>query len=116
MLYPIPILCGRLSRIVPMITARHYTENVHTDCDYFVASVLPAILHDPRTKRESRLSTDPEGDFRRGATDCQGGVMDNTLVIRAPEDAVAAVPYLVGFHPADSLVAVGSVGPDWACA
>ncbi|HXA61220.1 MAG TPA: DUF4192 domain-containing protein [Streptosporangiaceae bacterium] len=42
--------------------------------------------------------------------------MDNTLVIRTPEDAVAAVPYLLGFHPEDSLVAVGSDGPNGTCA
>ncbi|TNY35246.1 DUF4192 domain-containing protein [Thermomonospora catenispora] len=35
-----------------------------------------------------------------------------TLTIRSPQDAVSAVPYLLGFHPAHSLVAVGCAGPD----
>lgn len=34
------------------------------------------------------------------------------LTIRSPQDAVSAVPYLLGFHPAHSLVAVGYAGPD----
>ncbi|MBA9004328.1 DUF4192 domain-containing protein [Thermomonospora cellulosilytica] len=33
-----------------------------------------------------------------------------TLTIRSPQDAVSAVPYLLGFHPAHSLVAVGYAG------
>ncbi|MEU6038055.1 DUF4192 domain-containing protein [Actinomadura sp. NPDC047616] len=38
------------------------------------------------------------------------------LVIRSPQDAIAAVPYLLGFHPADSLVVVGFDGPHNTCA
>lgn len=38
------------------------------------------------------------------------------LVIRSPEDAVSAVPYLLGFHPEDSLVVVGYGGPHGTCA
>ncbi|WP_285496254.1 DUF4192 domain-containing protein [Actinomadura sp. NBRC 104425] len=38
------------------------------------------------------------------------------LVIRTPQDAIAAVPYLLGFHPADSLVVVGFDGPHHTCA
>jgi len=38
------------------------------------------------------------------------------LVIRSPEDAVSAVPYMLGFHPEDSLVVLGYGGPYGACA
>lgn len=34
------------------------------------------------------------------------------LVLSSPADILAAVPYLVGFHPADSLVVAGVAGPD----
>jgi hypothetical protein len=34
------------------------------------------------------------------------------LVIRSPEDAIAAVPYLLGFHPSRSLVVIGFEGRD----
>src|SRR5690349_11811864 len=40
----------------------------------------------------------------------------DSLVIRSPEDAVSAVPYLLGFHPDLSLVAVGYGGPHGTCA
>jgi hypothetical protein len=33
------------------------------------------------------------------------------LVIRSIPDAIAAVPYLLGFHPADSIVVIGFGGP-----
>ncbi|WP_103937397.1 DUF4192 domain-containing protein [Thermomonospora echinospora] len=39
-----------------------------------------------------------------------------TLKIQSPHDAVSAVPYLLGFHPADSLVAIGFDGPGATCA
>jgi hypothetical protein len=38
------------------------------------------------------------------------------LVIRSPEEAVSAVPYMLGFHPEDSLVVLGYGGPHGACA
>ncbi|RAY10633.1 DUF4192 domain-containing protein [Actinomadura craniellae] len=38
------------------------------------------------------------------------------LVIRSPHDAVSAVPYLLGFHPDQSLVAIGTHGPHGTCA
>ncbi|MFC4913406.1 DUF4192 domain-containing protein [Actinomadura gamaensis] len=38
------------------------------------------------------------------------------LVIRTPDDAIAAVPYLLGFHPSDSLVVLGFDGPESTCA
>jgi hypothetical protein len=38
------------------------------------------------------------------------------LVIRTPQDVISAIPYLLGFHPADSLVAVGCGGPRGTCA
>ncbi len=38
------------------------------------------------------------------------------LQLRSPHDVIAAVPYLLGFHPADSLVAIGSDGPRGSCA
>ena len=38
------------------------------------------------------------------------------LQLRSPQDVIAAVPYLLGFHPADSLVAVGADGPQGTCA
>lgn len=38
------------------------------------------------------------------------------MVIRSPEDAVSAVPYLLGFHPERSLVVVGYGGPHGTCA
>ncbi|GGO04142.1 hypothetical protein GCM10010116_08180 [Microbispora rosea subsp. aerata] len=34
------------------------------------------------------------------------------LVLSSPADVLAAVPYLVGFHPADSLVVIGLAGPE----
>ncbi|MEW9529889.1 DUF4192 domain-containing protein [Microbispora sp. NPDC049125] len=34
------------------------------------------------------------------------------LVLSSPADMLAAVPYLVGFHPADSLVVTGFAGPE----
>ncbi|GIH62106.1 DUF4192 domain-containing protein [Microbispora siamensis] len=34
------------------------------------------------------------------------------LVLSSPADILAAVPYLVGFHPADSLVVTGVAGPE----
>lgn len=46
-------------------------------------------------------------DFRKNA---------GPLILRGPQDLVAAVPYLLGFHPSDSLVAVGSGGPHVSCA
>ncbi|GAB3903304.1 hypothetical protein GCM10027612_69640 [Microbispora bryophytorum subsp. camponoti] len=33
------------------------------------------------------------------------------LVLSSPADILAAVPYLVGFHPTDSLVVAGVAGP-----
>lgn len=39
-----------------------------------------------------------------------------SLVIRSPQDAVSAVPYLLGFHPEDSLVVVAYGGPHGSCA
>jgi hypothetical protein len=38
------------------------------------------------------------------------------LVIRSPEDAIAAVPYLLGFHPTQSMVVIGYEGPHDTCA
>ena len=38
------------------------------------------------------------------------------LRLRTPHDVIAAVPYLLGFHPSDSLVAIGSEGPEGSCA
>ena len=38
------------------------------------------------------------------------------LRLRTPHDVIAAVPYLLGFHPSDSLVAIGSEGPQGSCA
>ncbi|GAA2106323.1 DUF4192 domain-containing protein [Actinomadura alba] len=38
------------------------------------------------------------------------------MVIRTPNDLISAVPYLLGFHPQSSLVAVGSGGPHGTCA
>ncbi|GAA2583285.1 DUF4192 domain-containing protein [Actinomadura fulvescens] len=37
-------------------------------------------------------------------------------MIRSPQDAIAAVPYLLGFHPADSLVVIAYDGPHDTCA
>ncbi|HEV7933632.1 MAG TPA: DUF4192 domain-containing protein [Actinomadura sp.] len=39
-----------------------------------------------------------------------------SMVLRSPEEVIAAVPYLLGFHPDDSLVVVGSGGPNGTCA
>ncbi|WP_051712333.1 DUF4192 domain-containing protein [Spirillospora albida] len=39
-----------------------------------------------------------------------------TLVIRGPEDAIAAVPYMLGFHPSRSLVVIAFGGPESVCA
>lgn len=39
-----------------------------------------------------------------------------TLVIRSPEDAIAAVPYMLGFHPSGSLVVLAFGGPESVCA
>ncbi len=47
------------------------------------------------------------GDPRRGPA---------PLVIRDAADLVSAVPYMLGFHPSDSLVAVGCGGPRGSCA
>ncbi|XRQ12799.1 DUF4192 domain-containing protein [Actinomadura welshii] len=38
------------------------------------------------------------------------------LVIRSPQDAIAAVPYLLGFHPSRSLVVIGYEGVHGTCA
>ncbi|MDL4815803.1 DUF4192 domain-containing protein [Actinomadura opuntiae] len=38
------------------------------------------------------------------------------LVIRTAQDAIAAVPYLLGFHPSRSLVVIGYDGPQGTCA
>lgn len=38
------------------------------------------------------------------------------MVIRSLPDAIAAVPYLLGFHPSDSVVVVGFGGPHNMCA
>lgn len=40
----------------------------------------------------------------------------NTLRLRSPADVVSAIPYLVGFHPADSVVVLGCGGTDGAYA
>src|SRR5690348_9031079 len=37
-------------------------------------------------------------------------VPEQTLSLRAPADLLAAVPYLFGFHPADSVVLIGLDG------
>ncbi|MFC0042109.1 DUF4192 domain-containing protein [Actinomadura rayongensis] len=42
--------------------------------------------------------------------------MNEPLKIGDPADAIAAVPYLLGFHPADSLVCLAFGGPRTACA
>ncbi|POM22655.1 hypothetical protein BTM25_48590 [Actinomadura rubteroloni] len=42
--------------------------------------------------------------------------MNEPLKIGDPRDAIAAVPYLLGFHPADSLVCLAFGGPRTACA
>ncbi|REE95530.1 DUF4192 domain-containing protein [Thermomonospora umbrina] len=39
-----------------------------------------------------------------------------TLTIRSPQDAIAAAPYIFGFHPAQSLVVLGFGGPSNLCA
>ncbi|GAA2730304.1 DUF4192 domain-containing protein [Actinocorallia aurantiaca] len=46
-------------------------------------------------------------DPRRGAS---------PLVIHDPGDLVSAVPYMLGFHPSDSLVVIGCGGPRGSCA
>lgn len=33
------------------------------------------------------------------------------MVVRTAADLVAAIPYMLGFHPRDSIVAVGTGGP-----
>ncbi|MBT2210956.1 DUF4192 domain-containing protein [Actinomadura sp. NEAU-AAG7] len=38
------------------------------------------------------------------------------MVIRSAQDAIVAVPYLLGFHPSASLVVVAFDGPDGTCA
>jgi hypothetical protein len=38
------------------------------------------------------------------------------MVIRDVPDAIAAIPYLLGFHPVDSLVVIGYEGPHNTCA
>ncbi|MBC6461978.1 DUF4192 domain-containing protein [Actinomadura sp. HBU206391] len=38
------------------------------------------------------------------------------MVISTPQDLISAVPYLLGFHPQNSFVAVGSGGPHGTCA
>ncbi|MFC5748181.1 DUF4192 domain-containing protein [Actinomadura rugatobispora] len=40
----------------------------------------------------------------------------NPMVIRSIPDAIAAVPYLLGFHPSESLVVIGYDGPHNMCA
>ncbi|WP_033322898.1 DUF4192 domain-containing protein [Actinomadura atramentaria] len=42
--------------------------------------------------------------------------MSEPLTIREPGDAIAAVPFMLGFHPADSLVCLAFGGPRRACA
>jgi hypothetical protein len=41
-----------------------------------------------------------------------GSMTANTLRLRSPADVVSAIPYLVGFHPADSVVVLGCGGTD----
>lgn len=38
--------------------------------------------------------------------------MKPTLLLTGPADLLAAVPYLIGFHPADSMVVIGSAGEE----
>ncbi|MFD0856345.1 DUF4192 family protein, partial [Actinomadura adrarensis] len=38
------------------------------------------------------------------------------MVIRNIPDAIAAVPYLLGFHPSDSLIVIAFAGPYGTCA
>ncbi|MDX6739924.1 DUF4192 domain-containing protein [Actinocorallia sp. A-T 12471] len=38
------------------------------------------------------------------------------LVIRGPAELISAIPYMLGYHPARSVVAVGTDGPHGACA
>lgn len=38
------------------------------------------------------------------------------LVIHGPGELIAAIPYMLGYHPADSVVAVGTGGPAGSCA
>ncbi|MCW2898740.1 MAG: hypothetical protein JWO67_1005 [Streptosporangiaceae bacterium] len=49
-------------------------------------------------------------------TDDMPGDHRSPMVIRSPKDVLSAVPYLLGFHPDNSLVAVGSGGPNGTCA
>jgi len=56
-----------------------------------------------------------EGCFTRLAGRSRLAAMTSTsapaLSVRSPADLIAAVPYLLGFHPADSVVAVAVRGP-----
>lgn len=42
--------------------------------------------------------------------------MGTTLRLRSPADVIAAIPYLIGFHPSDSVVVLCCGGPDGAYA
>lgn len=48
-------------------------------------------------------------------TNTMTGGRRSPLVIGSPQDAIAAVPYLLGFHPETSLVAIGTNGPNGTC-
>ena len=49
-----------------------------------------------------------------GPRHAAGMTPDSTLDRPAPADFLAAVPYLLGFHPADSVVVVGDRRPEGA--
>lgn len=48
--------------------------------------------------------------------DLDTGVERTPLVIRSAQDAIAAVPYMLGYHPGRSLVVIGYDGPHTTCA
>ena len=56
------------------------------------------------------LPSDPAGGRRFRVREPRAGSLAPALTLRDPADVLAAIPYLVGFHPADSLVIVGLFG------
>ena len=76
----------------------------------------------PATRTATGSDSYPQGPKRNLHSLCDAHDISHMnsgsepLVIRTPQDVISAIPYLLGFHPTDSLVAVGCGGPRGTCA
>src|SRR5689334_13452027 len=74
---------------------------------------MPAVFRPPGCPQEDGCPQNALRPIRgRGRPARLAAMTIPKLVLSSPADILAAVPYLVGFHPADSLVVTGVAGPE----